>query len=286
MPDYIDQNKKREVSTQAVQNQEAPKQASHTTEDIGNTDIAQINDKQLNAAANVSPIAPEKANQQIKNSLAQREAEDDEIYLGTRKKAPRSPYQVMAGTFIPATLQTALNSELAGYATAVVRQNVYDSITGTYLLIPKGTKIFGKYDSKVAYGQKRLLLTWNRLIYSDGSSISLKGMQGTDKEGFSGFSDQVDNHMASLLSGAILMSIIGAGAQLSQPQTAAGTTPSQNEMVGQVIAGQAGNQIANITGQVVQKNLNISPTIMIRSGYEFNIIVNKDMILEPYTEDN
>jgi type IV secretion system protein VirB10 len=290
IPDYIDQNKKIEV-TNASSNQKSidtqqPKNNSSNEKEIGDIDVSSINDKQLSTAASVSPITPEKPNQQIKNSLAERAAEDDEIYLGTRKKSAKSPYEVMAGTFIPATLQTGLNSELAGYATAVVRQNVYDSITGTYLLIPKGTKIFGKYDSKVAYGQKRLMLTWQRLMFGDGSSISLKGMQGTDKEGYSGFQDQVDNHLASLMSGAILMSIIGAGAQLSQPQTSTGVTPSQNEMVGQVIAGQAGNQIASITGQVVQKNLNISPTIMIRAGYEFNIIVNKDIILEPYIEDN
>ena len=101
----------------------------------------------------------------------------------------------MAGTFIPAVLETGLNSDLPGYSTAVVRQNVYDTVTGTFLLIPKrNKKIFGKYESKLLMDKKRLLLNWNRLIFQMAQIISIKGMPGTDKEGYSGFADQVDNH--------------------------------------------------------------------------------------------
>lgn len=286
IPDYIEQNNSKK-SDSSNSNTSVNQPISETQKNkIGDMDVNSINAKQLEAAALTSNPEPERVNQQLKASAAEKAVEDEEIYLGTRKKAAKSPYEVMAGTFIPATLETGLNSELPGYSTALVRQNVYDTVTGTFLLIPKGTRILGKYESKVAYGQKRLLLNWNRLIFSDGASITIKGMPGTDKEGYSGFADQVDNHFANLLSGAILMSVIGAGAQLSQPQTASGVTPSQNEVVGQTIAGQAGTQIANIAGQVVQKNMNVSPTITIRPGYEFNIIVNKDMILEPISSDN
>lgn len=285
IPDYIDQNNTKKVENN-IPNSNNAMPSNENKKNIGDMDVNAINAKQLEAAAISSNTEPERVNQQLKAFAAEKAVEDDEIYLSSRKKAAKSPYQVMAGTFIPAVLETGLNSDLPGYSTAVVRQNVYDTVTGTFLLIPKGTKIFGKYESKIAYGQKRLLLNWNRLIFSDGASISIKGMPGTDKEGYSGFADQVDNHFANLLSGAILMSIIGAGAQLSQPQTSSGITPSQNEVIGQTIAGQAGTQIANITGQVVQKNMNVSPTISIRPGYEFNIIVNKDMILEPISSDN
>ena len=284
IPDYIRQIDSTQP-TQPSSVRENPRINSKSN--IGNQDVGSIvNEKQLDAAAQSSNTEPNAVTQQLKAQESARAAEDSEIYLGSKKKAPQSPYEVIAGTYIPATLETGLNSELAGYASAVTRQNVFDTVTGTFLLIPKGTRIFGKYENKVAYGQRRLLISWNRLIFSDGSSISIKGMPGTDKEGYSGFHDEVDNHLANLFSGAILLSIIGAGAQLSQPQTASGVTPSPSEAMGQTFAAQTGNQLSSISGQIVKKNMDISPTINIRPGYEFNIIVNKDMILEPLTQND
>lgn len=278
-PDYIKQ-----VDEKAKRQPQSQRNGSNQ---IGNQNVNSIiNDQKMDEAARTSKLEPDGVKDELKRQREQEEAEDSEVYLGTRKKAARSPYEVLQGTYIPAVLETGLNSDLAGYASAVVRQNVYDSISGSYLLIPKGTRIFGKYENKVAYGQKRLLIDWNRLIFADGSSISIKGMPGTDRSGYSGFQDEVDNHFSSLMSGAILMTIIGAGAQLSQPQSSSGLTPSPSQAMGQTFAAQAGNNIANIAGQVVQKNLNISPTITVRPGYQFNIIVNKDMILEPYDNDN
>ena len=279
-----EKNPAQEIS-QLNQNNEfvTQKRTSFGDQDVNSIQKAENqNQLQIEKKANESDIEIDKVTRQLEAEKAIKNAEDSEIYLGSRKKAAKSPYEVMAGSVIPATLQIGLNSDLPGHATAIVRQNVYDSVSGNFLLIPKGTKLFGKYESKVAYGQKRLLMEWNRLIFSDGASISLKDMGGTDKEGYSGFADQVDNHFANLLSGAILMSIIGAGAQLSQPNTPSnGTYPSTQQQFGQVIAGQMGNQISTITGQVVQKSMNVQPTIVIRPGYEFNVLVNKDIILEP-----
>ena len=280
IPDYIQQ-----IDAQKQSFSGSPD--ANSKKNLGDQDVNSIsNEKQLEAGALIANPEPQKVSQDLKAQEAARAAEDDEIYLGSKKKAPKSPYEVISGTYIPATLETGLDSDLAGYASAVTRQNVFDTVTGTYLLIPKGTRIFGKYENKVAYGQQRLLINWNRLIFSDGSSISIKGMPGTDKEGYSGFHDEVDNHLANLFSGAILLSIIGAGAQLSQPQTASGVTPSPSEAMGQTFAAQTGNQLSSISGQVVQKNMNISPTITIRPGYEFNIVVNRDMILEPISQEN
>lgn len=282
IPDYIEQiDTKKQVASGRLNSKINPKS------NIGDQEVGSIiNEKQLDAAAQSSNTEPNTVTQQLKTQEAARAVEDDEIYLSSKKKGPKSPYEVIAGTYIPATLETGLNSELAGYASAVTRQNVFDTVTGTYLLIPKGTRIFGKYENKVAYGQQRLLINWNRLIFSDGSSISIKGMPGTDKEGYSGFHDVVDNHLANLFSGAILLSIIGAGAQLSQPQTTSGVTPSPREAMGQTFAAQTGNQLSSISGQIVQKNMDVAPTITIRPGYEFNIVVNKDMILEPITQND
>lgn len=283
MPDFLEQIKI--DSPKTIQKIKEETQENTTTKKIGDLNIDEILKSEKIRSEEKAKIADtelDKINQQLNVDKTLQALEDNEIYLNSRKKLSKSPYEVMAGTIIPATLQIGLNSDLPGNATAIVRQNVYDSVTGSFLLIPKGTKLFGKYESRIAYGQKRLLMQWSRIIFTDGSSISLKDMGGVDKEGYAGFSDQVDNHFANLLSGAILMSIIGTGFQLSQPNIPySGVNASGQQQAGQVLAGQVGSQIANISGEIVKKNLNIQPTIVIRPGYEFNILVNKDIILEP-----
>ena len=274
-------------------------QLANSNSDIGNQDLAFVmssddlkKEQAANAKAQASAIDPPQVNETLKAERLKEDAEDEEDYLGAKKKIAKSPYEIQAGSVIPATLNTLINSDLPGFVTGIVRQNVYDTVSGSFLLIPKGTKLFGKYESSIGYGQNRILIQWNRLIFSDGSSLSLrkmngdKGALGTDREGASGFNDTVDNHISSLFSGAILMSVIGAGAQLSQPQTSSSNNGlSQNQTIGQVMAGQVGQQIAGTAGKIIDKNLNIPPTIMIRAGYEFNIMVNKDIILDPVNDD-
>ena len=278
------------------QGQNANSSSSFANQDLasmgaGNKDELKLQ-QELDGKAQTSSVDPPAVNEKLNVERLKESEEDDEDYLNARKKSAKSPYEIQAGSIIPATLNTALNSDLPGFTTAIVKQNVYDTVSGSFLLIPKGTKLFGEYASSVGYGQQRLLVQWNRLIFSDGSSLSMRKMNGkngaigTDREGSSGFNDVVDNHLGSLFSGAILMSVIGATAQLSQPQTASDVTPSQNAMVGQTMAGQLGQQLSSTAGKIVDKNLNIPPTIIIRAGYEFNVMVNKDIILDPVTEDN
>ena len=274
-------------------------QNANSSSSFANQDLASMGNKdelklqqELDSKAQASSVDPPTVNEKLNAEHLKESEEDDEDYLNARKKVAKSPYEIQAGSIIPATLNTALNSDLPGFTTAIVKQNVYDTVSGSFLLIPKGTKLFGQYTSAVGYGQQRLLVQWNRLIFSDGSSLSMRkmngksGASGVDREGASGFNDVIDNHLGSLLSGAILMSVIGATAQLSQPQTSTGVTPSQNEMVGQTMAGQLGQQLSGTAGKIIDKNLNIPPTIIIRAGYEFNVMVNKDIILEPVSEDN
>ena len=187
-----------------------------------------------------------------------------------------SLFQLKAGSIIPAALLTAIDSDLPGLTSAQVRQNVYDTATGRYLLIPQGAKVIGTYDSRVAYGQERVLVTWSRLIYPDGSSIDLQDMTGADLAGRSGFEAQVNNHTRKLLQGALLLSIIGAGAQLSQPQQSAinGSAPS----IGQVVAGSVGSQIANAGEQITQRQLNVAPNLRVPAGYQFNVLVDHDIV--------
>lgn len=203
----------------------------------------------------------------------------DNGYLQAAVQPKASNHELFAGSVIPAVLQTGIDSDLPGTITGMVRQTVYDSLNPSVVLIPQGTKIIGAYSSDVAYGQSRVLVAWNRLIFPNGSMIDLKGMVGADEQGESGLSDQVDNHYARIFGSAILMSMLGVGAQLSQPQTGnALTTPSASQQA----AGALAQQINTVGTNLLNKNLNIQPTLNIRPGYTFNVLVNRTMILPPY----
>lgn len=203
-------------------------------------------------------------------------AQSNEDYLENALQDPVSPYEVQAGTIIPGVLITGLNSDLPGQITGQVRSNVYDSIKGQYLLIPQGAKLVGLYDSQVTYGQRRLLIVWNRIIFPNGQSLNLNGMPGVDMRGYAGFTDQVNNHYAKIFSSVLMMSVLSAGAQLSQPQNSDNTFAAPS--VGQTLAQSLGTNISNTATALVSKDLNVQPTIEIRPGYLFNISITKDMV--------
>jgi len=195
--------------------------------------------------------------------------------LAASVKPAQSPFEINSGTVIPAVLVTGLNSDLPGEIIGQVSENVFDTATGNHLLIPKGAKLFGQYDSQVSYGQNRLLVAWQRIIFPNGSTLEIGGMGGVDKTGSAGFEDQVDNHYWRLFTGALLTSIFSAGIQLSQPQT------SNNNGVqgtGQTIGAAVGQQIGQLGVSISQKNLAIQPTIVIRQGYRFSVMVDKDAV--------
>ena len=202
-------------------------------------------------------------------------AESASNALGAAKTAPSSPFEIKAGSIIPATLVTAIDSDLPGLVVAQVRQSIFDTVAGRFLLIPQGARLVGTDDSRIAYGQDRLIVTWTRISYPDGSSSDLQSMAGTDLSGRSGFDANVDNHTRKLFQGAILLSIIGAGAQLSQPQQSAtnGTAPT----VGQVVAGSIGSQLANAGTQLTQRRLNVPPNLRVSAGYQFDVLVDHDV---------
>ncbi|PIR10230.1 MAG: hypothetical protein COV52_09735 [Gammaproteobacteria bacterium CG11_big_fil_rev_8_21_14_0_20_46_22] len=203
---------------------------------------------------------------------------DNKFYLNSKLTKPISPFEVKAGTIIPATLLTGIDSDLPGEITAQVSQNVYDTVTGNYLLIPQGTRIIGAYDSKVAYGQSRILIAWSRLIYPDGDSFDLEGQPGVDLMGMAGLHDLVDNHYTRIFGSALMFSMFGALGQLSQPQQANGILTNQ-----QIIYGAIGQQMSQTGAQLVEKNINIQPTLKIRPGANFNILLTRDMVLPgPY----
>jgi type IV secretory pathway VirB10-like protein len=194
-----------------------------------------------------------------------------------------SPYELHAGSIIPATLLTGINADLPGTIVAQVCDDVFDSVTGRYLLIPRGTRLVGTYDSKIAQGQRRVLVAWTRLLYPDGSSLDLLGMAGTDPAGYAGFGAKVDEHLSKTFDAALLLSIIGAGAQLSQPQRSA--TLDAVPDIGQTIAGAIGQQIGNTSIQLVQRQLQIAPTLEVPPGYIFDVLVDRDVVLSaPYID--
>jgi len=190
---------------------------------------------------------------------------------------PSSPYQVMAGTLIPAALVTGINSDLPGQVIANVTEAVYDTATGRFLLIPQGSRLIGRYDSQVSFGQRRVLLVWTRLILPDTSSISLDRLPGIDPAGYAGLEDGVDWHWDRILAGAALSTLLGVGAELAAPNNSSGTG-------GVTIAvRQSAQDTVNQVGQeVTKRNVSIQPTLTIRPGFPVRVMVNKDLILRPY----
>lgn len=191
-----------------------------------------------------------------------------------RIEAKASPYVVQAGTVIPAALITGIRSDLPGQITAQVTEAVYDSPTGQYLLIPQGAKLIGQYDSSVAFGQSRILLVWTRIIMPDGTSIVLQRQPGADTEGYAGLEDEVDNHWGMLFKAAVLSTLLSVGAE-------AGTSQDENNLV-QAIRSGASNSISQTGQQIIQRQLNIQPTLTIRPGFPVRVIVTRDLVLAPY----
>lgn len=201
-------------------------------------------------------------------------------YLSATRVAPISHYELKAGWDIPAILEQALNSDLPGEIRALVRENVYDTATGWYLLIPQGSRLTGTYDSRVSYGQDGLQVAWTRLIYPDASSIDLGAMSGQDVKGYTGLRHEVDKHYRRLLGFGLLTSLFSASFQLSQTRRGGLLGyPSAGEVAGSAV----GRELSQLGSEVTRRNLNIQPTIKVPVGYRFNVRVNRDIVFDgPY----
>ena len=213
--------------------------------------------------------------------LAQPGATAASDYLQASLHDPISPYEVKAGTVIPAVMVGGINSDVPGMIVGQVADNVYDTATGRYLLIPQGAKLIGAYDNSVSQGQTCVVVIWNRIIYPDASSIDLGSMPGADEGGYAGFHDQVNTHLWAKLGNAVLISIAAAGVQLSQPQAVNG----QNYNSQQIAAGALGQQLGELGQEYARAGLAIPNTLEIRPGYRFVVMVSKDMVLRPWSGD-
>jgi len=208
--------------------------------------------------------------------------EGDRWRLNSKMEAPPTPYTLRTGFVIPGKLISGINSDLPGEISAQIDQDVYDTPRGKYLLLPQGSRLNGKYSAEVVYGQSRVLIAWTRIIFPDGKALDIGAMPGADSAGYAGFSDQVNNHLWRLYSSAFLLSGITAGVALSQPENnSINSRPTASSAMSEAL----GQQLGQVSAQLIQKNMNIAPTLEIRPGYRFNIIVTKDMVFtKPYKQ--
>lgn len=242
------------------------------------TEKQQSEGEQLQAVLNAAMSNYGDSGQPVKSDQEKKEDfikqnHSSAFYSKSTLQAPVSKYEVKAGTIIPAVMITGISSDLPGQIVAQVRENVYDTVTGHYLLIPQGSRIIGTYDSKVSYGQSRVLVVWSRLIYPNGYSLDLESLAGVDSQGYSGFKDKVNNHYKKLAGGILLTSIFSASVALAE---------DDDDSYEKKAASGAAENVANVGAKLAEKNLSIQPTIEIRPGYRFNVFVNKDFILQPF----
>ncbi len=202
---------------------------------------------------------------------------------------PRAEFVIQAGDVLPALMMSEIDSSLPGQIIAQVSQHVYDTPTKTRLLIPQGTKLIGTYSADVGYGQKALLVAWQRLGYPDGKTLDIGSMPGATGSGASGLTDLVNNHYVRLFGSALLMSAVTAGVTFSQQQAQGAGIPGQVGIpqynAGTAMSQALGQQLGQVTAQLIAKNLSIAPELTIRPGYRFNVVVVKDLVLpRPYEE--
>ncbi|HFZ2534894.1 TPA: TrbI/VirB10 family protein [Pseudomonas aeruginosa] len=217
----------------------------------------------------------------VQNRQDQKEAFQQAGTTETRNSGnlqlPASPYQVMAGTVIAGALVTGIKSDLPGDVIAMVTEPVYDTATGRFLLIPQGSRILGRYNSQVSYGQSRVQVVWNRIILPDTSSLTLDNLVGADPSGYAGLEDDVDYHWGRIFAGAALTTLLGVGAELAAPE---------NRQDGDriIIAGRdsAQDSINQVGQEMTRRNMNIQPTLTERPGLPVRIIANRDLVLRPY----
>jgi type IV secretion system protein VirB10 len=188
-------------------------------------------------------------------------------------RAAPSPWTLSAGTIIPASLITGLNSDLPGTVIAQVTENVSDSMTGRTILVPQGARLIGSYDSVVAYGQRRALVVWNRIVLPDGSAVQLDNLPATDASGYAGVQDGVDSHGWQLLKGIALSTLFGVGTQLSL---------GGGSDLARAIRESAQQNAAHAGDRITSRNLDVQPTITVRPGWPVRALVNKDLVLQPW----
>lgn len=196
-------------------------------------------------------------------------------YLPNGVVPAQSHFELKRGSVIPATLISGINSDLPGRISAQVNQSIYDSATGRHLLVPQGAKLFGRYDAEVSFGQSRVLVIWTDLIFPNGSTLQIGGMAGTDAEGYAGFNDKIDRHLLRTFGSAALIALIGAGMDMSLPsEDRNGRRDNASDAARRSFA----ETFGRVAERTIGKHLDVQPTLRIRPGYIFNVLVEQDII--------
>ena len=198
---------------------------------------------------------------------------DRRTIAADRVMAPASPYVLQAGAVISAALITGIRSDLPGQITAQVTENIYDSPTGRIVVIPQGTRVIGEYSNDVGFGQRRILLVWNRLVFPNGRSIVLERQPGADPMGYAGLEDGVDYHWWDLAKAAGLSTLLSVGAELAV---------DDDDRLMRAIRNGGQDTINDAGQQIIRRQLQVAPTLTIRPGFAVRVIVTRDLVLEPY----
>lgn len=244
--------------------------------------VKKIEDSPNGEASSGSATQGATGDNESSNAVGKFDGKPTRWRLDSSIEAPETPYELRTGNILPATLISGINSELPGQIQAQVSQNVYDTATGRYLLIPQGSKLVGQYNSQIAYGQSRVLVAWQRIIFPDGKALDIGAMPGADFAGYAGLKDQVDNHYVRIFGSALLMSGIMAGVNYTQNQSQ-GSAYGYNMNSTSVLSQSLGQGMGQAMEQLMQRNMNISPTLTIRPGFRLNVLVTKDLVFsKPY----
>lgn len=222
-------------------------------------------------AAQTGALATETAGQAANRAFLQTQVSRVTI-SAQQVDEPSSPYLLQAGSVIAAALITGIRSDLPGQITAQVTQNVYDSLTGQLLLIPQGSRLIGEYDSQLSAGQTRVLLAWDRLILPDGRSLILDRQPGADASGFAGLQDKTNHHWGNMLRAAAVSTLLGVGTQMAT---------DNNDALVQAFRYGTQDTINQVGKQLVQREINIPPTLTIRPGLPLRVILTRDLIIQP-----
>ncbi|MER9713277.1 TrbI/VirB10 family protein [Mesorhizobium sp. M0174] len=266
---------------EAEQRRRAEDEAARTSRVFFQTDrAASAVAETLGGAGSQNMAGPDIADQPGQSAAQDRQlaflnaAADRRTVAPDHVMPPASPFVLQAGAVIPAALITGIRSDLPGQITAQVTESIYDSPTGRTLLIPQGTRVIGQYDNGIGFGQRRVLLVWSRLIFPNGRSIVLERQPGADAQGYAGLEDGLDYHWAELFKAAALTTILSVGAE-------AGSSGQESDILRALRSG-ASDSLSQVGQQIVQRQLNIAPTLTIRPGFTVRVVVTRDLVLEPY----
>lgn len=237
---------------------------------------------QGSARAAVSPVSASPAQASVTPTAISQP--NDQSGLGVYDthlvRKPASPYEIMQGSVIPATLTTGIESDLPGQITAVVSRNVFDSASGDNLLVPAGAQLVGTYLPKVLPGQSSVGVVWNRILFPNGSYVNLGVMEGADPNGMSGLTGEVNDHTWLMFKNALLLSLVSTGmAKASGASSTTSTNPSTSQLFTQQFAQTFGQAVS----QVLQRYTQIAPTIHVQPGDQLSVVVSKDIVFNgPY----